>query len=128
MVPEMIEVRKGDFSADEIVAGMKKPQIGAIVVYVGTVRSFSAEKQIERLEFAVDDEAISKRLEEIEKAARDNFAIDDIVIVHRVGTLRVSDNILLIAVSAAHREPAFNACGYIIDTIKIAHALWRKEK
>lgn len=124
----MIEVRKGDFSADEIIAGMKKPQIGAIVVYVGTVRNFSAEKQIERLEFAVDDEAISKRLEEIEKAARDNFAIDDIVIVHRVGTLRVSDNILLIAVSAAHREPAFNACGYIIDTIKIAHALWRKEK
>jgi len=75
----MIEVRKGDFSADEIVAGMKKPQIGAIVVYVGTVRNFSAGKQIERLEFAVDDEAISKRLEEIEKAARDNFAIDDIV-------------------------------------------------
>ena len=124
----MIEVRKGDFSADEFIAGMKKPEIGAIVVYVGTVRNFSAGKQIESLEFAVDDRTISKRLEEIEKAARDNFDIADIVIVHRVGTLRVSDNILLIAVSAAHRESAFNACGYIIDNIKIAHALWSKEK
>ena len=124
----MIEVRRGDFSADEIIAALKKPQVGAIVVYVGTVRNLSAGKQVESLEFAVDDEAISKRMEEIEKAARANFAIDDIAIVHRVGTLRVSDNILLIAVSAAHREPAFNACGYIIDNIKVAHALWRKEK
>jgi molybdopterin synthase catalytic subunit len=124
----MIEVRKGDFSADEIIAGMKKPELGAIVVYVGTVRSVSGKKRTESLEFSVDDGAISKRLEEIERRARDNFDIADIVMVHRVGTLRVSDNILLIAVSAAHREPAFKACGYIIDNIKIAHALWRKER
>jgi molybdopterin synthase catalytic subunit len=124
----MIEVRKEDFSADEIIAGIKKPEIGAIAIYVGTVRSFSGKKRIESLEFSVDEEAISKRLAEIEKSARDNFDIADTAIVHRVGTLRVSDNILLIAVSAAHREPAFEACGYIIDNIKIAHALWSKER
>jgi len=123
----MIEVRKDDFSADEVIARLRKPEIGAIVVYVGTVRLFSEGKQIESLEFDATDEAISKRMAEIENGARDNFAIEDIAIVHRVGTLRVSDNILLVAVSAAHREPAFDACNYIIDNIKAAHALWRKE-
>ncbi len=123
----MGEVRRGDFSADEAIARVKSPGIGGIVVYVGTVRSFSGGKDIESLEFAVDDQTISRRLEQIEQEARNKFNIADIVIVHRVGTLRVSDNILLIAVAAAHREAAFAATQHIIDSIKMAHALWLKE-
>lgn len=124
---KMIEVRKGDFSADEAIARVKSPRIGGIVVYVGTVRSFSGEKQIESLEFTVAAQDISRRLEQIEGEARDKFHIDDVVIVHRLGRLRVGDNILLIAVAAPHRGPAFAACQYIIEGIRSAHAQWQRE-
>jgi molybdopterin synthase catalytic subunit len=123
----MVEVKSGDFSADDVIKRLKNPNIGGIVIYLGTVRLFSEEKQVEALQFDADEVTIKKRLEEIEGEARHNFAVDDIAIVHRLGTLRVSDNILLIAVSAAHREPAFAACQYIIDNVKVAHASWGKE-
>jgi len=124
----MVEVRESDFSADEAISRVKKPGVGGIVVYVGTVRSFSAEKQVESLEFAVDDETVRQRLSQIEEEARRNFAIGDVVLIHRVGTLAVSENILLIVIAAAHREPAFAACNYIIDNIKLAHSTWVKER
>jgi molybdopterin synthase catalytic subunit len=123
----MVEVRSGDFSADDVIKRLKNPKIGGIVGYVGTVRLFSGDGQVESLKFEVDEEIVIKRLEEIEGEARHNFAVDDIAIVHRLGSLKVSDNILLIAVGASHREPAFAACQYIIDNVKIAHASWKKE-
>lgn len=123
----MIEVRTGDFSTDEAIARVKSPRIGGIVVYIGTVRSFSKEKETESLEYDIAAETIFQRLEQIERESRDKFDIDDMVIVHRIGTLKVCDNILLIAVAAPHREAAFAACQYIISSVRNAHALWQKE-
>ena len=119
----MIELRKGDFSVDEIVRKMKSPRIGAILTYLGTVREFPSGSG---LEFADDKSAIQK-LEEIEKRAIGRFDIEDVAIIHRVGFLGVSENILLVAVSASHREPALDACRSIINDIKDFHKSWRKE-
>jgi molybdopterin synthase catalytic subunit len=66
-------------------------------------------------------------LEEIERITLQRFDIQDVAIIHRVGFLGISENILMIAVSAAHREPAFNACRSIIDDIKDLHKSWGKE-
>jgi molybdopterin synthase catalytic subunit len=119
----MIEIRREDFSIDEITKKMKDPKIGAISIYVGTVREFPEGVG---LEFENDNRAVQK-LEEIEKRANDKFDIEDVAIVHRVGFLSISENILLVAVSASHREPAFNACRSIIDDIKDLHKSWGKE-
>jgi molybdopterin synthase catalytic subunit len=102
----MIEIRRKDFSIDEIIKKMKQPKIGAISIYLGTVREFPEGVG---LEFENDNHAVQK-LEEIEKRAINTFDIEDVAIIHRVGFLGISENILLVAVSASHRGPAFDAC------------------
>ena len=119
----MIEIRREDFSIDEIIRKMKDPKVGAISIYLGTVREFPSGNG---LEFEDDIHAVRK-LEEIEKRAIDRFDVEDVAIVHRVGFLGISENILLVAVSASHREPAFDACRSIIDDIKDFHKSWGKE-
>jgi len=119
----MIEIRREDFSVDDITKKMMNPKIGAISIYLGTVREFPRGLG---LEFEDDNHAIRK-LEEIEKRAIDRFDVEEVAIVHRVGFLAISENILLVAVSAAHREPAFDACRSIIDDIKDFHKSWGKE-
>ena len=119
----MIEIRRGDFSIDEIVKKMKSPRIGAILTYLGTVREFPEGSG---LEFE-DNESAVQKLKEIEKRAIDRFDIEDVAIIHRVGFLSVSEDILLIAVSASHRWAAFDACKCIIDDIKDFHKSWMKE-
>jgi molybdopterin synthase catalytic subunit len=119
----MIEIRREDFSIDEVTKKMKDPKIGAISIYLGTVREFPKGLG---LEFENDNHAI-QRLEEIEKRAIDRFDVQDVAIVHRVGFLGISENILLVAVSASHRGPAFDACRSIIDDIKDFHKSWGKE-
>jgi len=119
----MIEIRRADFSVDEIVEKMKSPRIGAILTYLGTVREFPEGTG---LKFENDKNAIRK-LEEIKKRAIGEFDIEDVAIMHRVGFIGISENILLIAVSASRREPAFAASRCIIDDIKDFHKLWKKE-
>jgi molybdopterin synthase catalytic subunit len=119
----MIEIRREDFSIDAIVKKMKSPKVGAIVTYLGTVREFPSGSG---LEFEDNKSAIHK-LEEIRKRAIDRFDIEDVAIIHRVGFLSISENILLIAVSASRRESAFDACKCIIDEIKGFHKSWGRE-
>jgi molybdopterin synthase catalytic subunit len=119
----MIKIRREDLSVDEVTKKMKDPKIGAISIYLGTVREFPEGLG---LEFENDNHAIQK-LEEIEKRAIDRFDVQDVAIVHRVGFLGVSESILLVAVSASHRGPAVDACRSIIDDIKDFHKSWGKE-
>jgi molybdopterin synthase catalytic subunit len=119
----MVEIRREDFDIDKIIKKMHSPKIGAISIYLGTVREFPKGMG---LEFEDNNRAFLK-LKEIEKRAIDRFDIEDISIIHRIGFLGISENILLVAVSAPHREPAFDACRSIIDEIKDLHKSWGKD-
>ncbi|MFP3879697.1 MAG: molybdenum cofactor biosynthesis protein MoaE [Dehalococcoidia bacterium] len=119
----MIEIRREDFSIDEITEKLKDPEVGALSIYLGTVREFPEGLG---LEFENDDYA-TRKLEEIEKSAINGFDVRDVAIIHREGFLGVSENILLVVVSASHRGPAFDACRSIIDDIKDLHKSWGKD-
>jgi len=118
----MVEIRREDFCVDEIIKKMKAPKIGALSIYVGTVREFPEGVG---LEFADNDQAAQK-LREIRERVINRFDVEDVAIMHRVGLLGVSENIVLVAVSASHREAAFGACRSIIDDIKDLHKSWVK--
>jgi molybdopterin synthase catalytic subunit len=118
----MIEIKREDFCVDEIIKKMKAPNIGALSIYLGTVREFPEGVG---LAFADNDQAAQK-LREIRERAINRFDVEDVVIMHRVGSLGVSESIVLIAVSASHREAAFSACRSIIDDIKDLHKSWVK--
>jgi molybdopterin synthase catalytic subunit len=119
----MVEIVRKDFDIDDITKKMHNPKIGAISVYLGTVREFPGGIG---LEFEENDSAV-RELEQIERRAIDRFDIEDISIIHRTAFLGISENILLVAVSASHREPAFDACRQIIDEIKDLHKSWGRE-
>jgi len=118
----MIEIRREDFCVDEIIKRMKAPTIGALSIYVGAVREFPEGVG---LEFERNDRA-AEQLRQIREKAIDRFDVEDVAIVHRVGFLGISENIVMVAVSASHRESAFSACRSIIDDIKDLHESWGK--
>ena len=118
----MIEIRKEDFCVDEIIKKMKTPKIGALSIYLGTVREFPEGVG---LEFADNNQAAEK-LREIRERVISRFDVEDVAIIHRVGLLGVSENIVLVAVSASRREAAFSACTSTIDYIKDLHKSWVK--
>jgi len=118
----MIEIRREDFCVDAIIKKMKAPTIGALSIYLGTVREFPEGVG---LEFEGTDQA-AQRLRQIRETAINRFEVEDVAIMHRVGFLGISENIVLVAVSASHRESAFSACRSIIDDIKGLHKSWGK--
>ena len=103
------------------------PECGGINVFVGTVRNVTKGKKVIRLEFeAYESMAIS----EMKKIAEDVFKkwpVKKILIHHRTGVLQTGEAPVVIAVSAAHRDAAFDACRYAIDTLKQTVPVWKKE-
>ena len=103
------------------------PECGGINVFIGTVRNVTKGKKVIRLEFeAYESMAIS----EMKKIAEDVFKkwpVKKILIHHRTGVLQTGEAPVVIAVSAAHRDAAFDACRYAIDTLKQTVPIWKKE-
>ena len=122
----MVRITDRDFSVEEIIGGMNNPKIGAIITYLGVVRSFSEGREVAGIEFD-DDEAAIDKVRELDRKALEDFDVEDVAIIHRVGKLKVGDKLLLIAVSASHRQPAFAACMSIIDGVKGIHSAWGRE-
>lgn len=125
---KIFEIAEGDIAVEEIVNSMSagNPEVGAIAAYVGVVRGSSEGKEVEGIEFEHDEKTIDKVRELADKALKD-FDIEDVAVVHRVGKLEVGDKLLLIAVSASHRQAAFDACMSMIDEVKVIHSTWARE-
>jgi molybdopterin synthase catalytic subunit len=123
----MIEITETDFSVDEVVNRIQTDEMGCIVTFVGIVRNNSNGKPVERIEIQIYEEMAVKQLDAIREEAISRFAIDDVSIVHRHGILKVSEKIMMIAVGAGHRVEAFDACRYVIDSIKEKVPIWKKE-
>lgn len=103
------------------------PGSGGIDVFIGTVRDSTKGKSVLRLEFEAYESMALSEMDKIAKAAFDKWALHAVVIHHRVGVLQVGEVPVVIAVSAAHRAAAFDACRYIIDTLKQTVPIWKKE-
>ncbi len=123
----MIKITEDDFSVDEVLNEIRTDKMGCVVTFVGVVRDNSMGKPVERIEIQIYEEMALKQLEAIKEEAISKFDVEDIFIVHRHGSLKVSDKIMMIAVGAGHRVEAFDACRYVIDTIKERVPIWKKE-
>ncbi len=123
----MIKITQEDFSVDEILKQLRKNNVGALVTFLGVVRGDSNGQQIDMMEIEVYHEMALKQLDEIRIKALEIFKVEEIYIIHRFGSLKVNDNIVLIAVSAEHRSEAFDACEYVIDELKKYVPIWKKE-
>jgi molybdopterin synthase catalytic subunit len=106
---------------------VQSPACGGIDVFIGTVRGSTKEKKVIRLEYETYESMALIEMNKIAEAALNRWPIENILIHHRVGILNVNEAAVIIAVAAPHREAAFEACRYIIDTLKQTVPIWKKE-
>ena len=100
---------------------------GSIDVFIGTVRNATKGKKVIRLEFEAYEPMALAEIDKILKRAFEQWPVQKILVHHRTGVLEVGEVPVIIAVSAAHRAAVFEACRYIIDTLKQTVPIWKKE-
>ncbi len=123
----MIDIIEGDFKIEDVMSKMKDEDVGAIVLFLGRVRGRSKGKTVEKLYFETYKEVALEKMNELKNTTMRRFDTKDVTMIHRIGTLDISDNIVLIAVSAEHRKDAFAACEFLIDELKKVVPIWKKE-
>ncbi|RZA00464.1 MAG: molybdenum cofactor biosynthesis protein MoaE [Sphingobacteriaceae bacterium] len=127
MVSTQIEIYPTPLNVSDCVNWIMSPQAGGIDVFIGTVRDATKGKKVIRLEFEAYKNMALKEMEKIAAQAYDRWPVQKILIHHRTGVLQVGEIPVIIAVAAAHRDAAFDACRYIIDTLKQTVPIWKKE-
>ena len=124
-----VHIQKGPFSLDREIERLKRASrsIGAIVTFLGTTRDVSKDRQVAKLEFEHYPGMAEKKIGEIRERAIQEYGVIDATIIHRIGTLPIGEDIVLIAVAAQHRDEAFKACRFCIDELKRIAPIWKKE-
>ncbi len=119
-----IRIQSADFDPGAEIAGLRRgdARVGAVVSFVGTVRDMNGGAGV----FAMELEHYPG-LNDIVEQARTRWPLFDALVIHRIGPLKPLDQIVLVAVTAAHRGEAFAACEFIIDYLKTEAPFWKKE-
>ena len=126
----MILVQEADFDTQQQYQALQQdcPQIGAIVTFVGLMRDFNEGDQVSSLFLEHYPGMTEKVLEDIRQQAMQRWQLNQIRIVHRVGELAPSDQIVFVGVSSAHRGDAFAACEFVMDFLKTQAPFWKREQ
>jgi molybdopterin synthase catalytic subunit/molybdopterin converting factor small subunit len=120
IVRERIDTRR-------VLDGIKRPEDGAAVVFEGVVRNHTRGRQTLYLDYEAYEEMALKHMEELAGQALAQFQVRDVALVHRLGRLEIGEISVLIVVASAHRGAAFDACRWLIDTLKRTVPIWKKE-
>lgn len=126
---ELVRVQEENFSVDEEIERVKAKSrsIGGIATFLGIGRDISKGKEILKLEFEHYPGMAEKKLLEIRKKAIDDFDLIEASIIHRIGTIEIGENIVLIVAAAQHRQDAFRACEWTISELKRITPIWKRE-
>ena len=110
-----------------VLAGIKQPHDGALVVFDGIVRNNSRGRPTLYLDYTAYEAMALRQMEQLAQKALADFAIRDVRLVHRLGRLQIGETSVYVAVTSAHRAAAFDACRWLIDTLKKTVPIWKKE-
>ncbi len=113
--------------AEKLVAAAKEGEDGAVVVFDGIVRNNTLGRRTLHLDYEAYEEMAAKQMGALAAEARTRFGVRHVTIVHRLGRLLVGETSVLIVVASAHRGAAFEACRWVIDTLKKTVPIWKKE-
>ena len=125
--PLVISVTSAALSVDEALAAVADPAAGGTCLFVGTVRDVSPAGEVTELTYEAWDELAIRRLTQIGEELHGRWPLRRVAILHRTGTLGVGEASVVIAVSAAHRAQAFEACRHAIERLKEDVPIWKKE-
>jgi molybdopterin synthase catalytic subunit len=127
VVEDIYELVREPIRTAEIVAHVKAPEDGAVVVFDGIVRNHSGGRATLYLDYEAYEPMALGKMREIGAEIRRKFPIHRIALVHRLGRLEIGETSVFIAISSPHRRAAFDACRQAIDTLKRTVPIWKKE-
>jgi molybdopterin synthase catalytic subunit len=125
--PVLTALTRQPIVAEKLVAAAKQGEDGAVVVFDGIVRNNSRGRQTLHLDYEAYEDMADKQMNELGGEALSRFGVRQVIIVHRLGRLVVGETSVLIVVASAHRAQAFEACRWLIDTLKKTVPIWKKE-
>lgn len=123
-----VQTEDFDLSAEILKLRQDNPGIGAIASFVGLVRDLSENAAVSEMTLEHYPGMTEKALTEIVEDARQRWDIINALVIHRIGALKPTDQIVLVAASSAHRHDAFAACEFIMDYLKTQAPFWKKEQ
>ena len=123
-----IQSRDFDLSAEVAALRAGDARVGAVCAFVGTVRDRNAGDAVSTMELEHYPGMTEKAIEAMIDAAQRRFDLFGVRVIHRIGLLQPQDQIVLVAVTSAHRGEAFQACEYLMDYLKTQAPFWKKEQ
>ncbi|HET9763074.1 MAG TPA: molybdopterin synthase catalytic subunit MoaE [Casimicrobiaceae bacterium] len=125
-----VRVQAEDFDVAREIAALRgrDARVGAVAAFVGLVRDVNDASAVARLQLEHYPGMTEKALCGIVEEAKSRWRIYDATVIHRIGELKPTDQIVLVAVSSAHRGDAFAACEFIMDYLKTRAPFWKKER
>jgi len=118
---------QGKINTQAVLGEIKGSADGAAVVFEGVVRNHTRGRRTLYLDYEAYEEMALRQMEALAEQSLSRFPIRDVAIVHRLGRLEIGETSVLIVVAAAHRAAAFDACRWLIDTLKRTVPIWKKE-
>ena len=123
----MIEITEAPIDHAALTERVRSNLAGAVCTFLGTVREMTGDRRTASLDYEAYPEMALRQMAELEEKARLRWPIQDVALVHRVGHLDLGEVSVVVAVSCPHRDQAFEACRWLIDTLKEVVPIWKKE-
>lgn len=123
----MVRITDSPIKTEKLLVQVTKPESGAVNVFIGTTRNHSHGRRVTSLEYEAYLPMAMKMLEELEREAKTRWDLHDVTVVHRVGRVQVGEASVVIAVSSAHRDEAYQASRFLIDKLKQVVPIWKRE-
>jgi molybdopterin synthase catalytic subunit len=125
-----VRIQTEEFDAGAEIAALRrgKPEVGAVASFIGVVRDVNDGDSIAEMTLEHYPGMTEKAIKGIIEQAKARWAIHDALVIHRVGTLKPMDPIVLVVVTSGHRGDAFAACEFIMDYLKTQAPFWKKER
>ena len=124
-----VRVQHEDFDVGAEVARLRagNPKVGAVASFIGVVRDLNDAADVATMTLEHYPGMTEKALAAIVEQAKARWALYDVLVIHRIGELKPTDQIVLVVVASAHRGDAFAACEYVMDYLKTDAPFWKKE-
>ena len=123
-----VRVQTEDFDVGAESRALQADSVGAIALFVGTVRGLSSDNGVTAMTLEHYPGMTESELERIEADARARWPLEDVTIIHRVGRLEAGDQIVLVGTASPHRQAAFEAAQFIMDFLKTDAPFWKAEE
>ena len=123
----MHQLTRDPISLEAACANIGSPAAGALCFFLGVVRDNNEGRQVNRIQYEAYEEMALEQMGQVEQEIRAKFPVTGVVLIHRLGLLKLGEASVLVAVSSPHRDAGFAACRHGIDRIKELVPIWKKE-